>query len=268
MINAGSGHVLRKAELDTVIFKPSLAPLHSWAKLRAEAVCECLRGTVASHISGRLPLGPSSTALAGEPGSPVARPWHAKWQYWDAFVSEASCPLHSNGSLAHSLLRRGTAPLGDVSPTPGDPAKAYKGVRRDLQPGHLRGLEGVPLPTGPSLAVLRLGPGSRGPGTPTAPQRLNPEEAREGRRRGCARRSGERAGRGEQRGQERGALSERGSAGSTARTFLCVARPRRRWPAPGPRPRPRPARRSLPARWQPRPPSILRVSSGRAAGPA
>lgn len=226
MINAGSGHVLRKAELDTVIFKPSLAPLHSWAKLRAEAVCECLRGTVASHISGRLPLGPSSTALAGEPGSPVARPWHAKWQYWDAFVSEASCPLHSNGSLAHSLLRRGTAPLGDVSPTPGDPAKAYKGVRRDLQPGHLRGFEGVPLPAGPSLAVLRLGPGSRGPGTPTAPQRLNPEEAREGRRRGCARRSGERAGRGARgaaRAGARGALRARERGEHRPHLPLCGA---------------------------------------------
>lgn len=56
---------------------------------------------------------------------------------------------------------------------------------------------------------------------------------------------GARGARGAARAGARGALSERGSAGSTARTFLCVARPWRRWPAPGPRPRPRPALRSL-----------------------
>lgn len=215
-------------------------------------------------------LRPSSTALARVPGSSVARPWHAKWLHWGAFVSEAGCPLHPNGSLAHPLLREGTAPLGDVSLIPGDPTRAVRECAEASSLGTCAGPRRVPLPAAPSLAVLRLGPGSRGPGTPAAPQRLNPEEAREGRSTGARRGTGSARGAGSSAGRSAGRSQSAGARGAPpAPSFVWRGRGGA-GPLRVPVPAPAPARRSgpFPARWQPRPPSTLRVSSGRAFGGA
>jgi hypothetical protein len=137
-------------------------------------------------------------------------------------------------------------------------------------PARTRGGSRCPLPAAPSLAVLRLGPGSRGPGTPAAPQRLNPEEARERRSAGARRGTGSARGAGSSAGRSAGRSESAGARGAPpAPSFVWRGRggagPRR-----VPVPAPAPARRSgpFPARWQPRPPSTLRVSSGPASGRA
>lgn len=217
-------------------------------------------------------LRPSSTAQARVPGSSVVRPWHAKWLHWDAFVSEAGCPLHPNGSLAHPLLREGTAPLGDVCLIPGDPTRADRKCSEASSLGTCAGPRRVPLPAAPSLAVLRLGPRSRGPGTPAAPQRLNPEEAGEGRSAGARRRTGSARGAGSSAGRSAGRSQSAGARGAPpAPSFVWRGRGgagSRRVPIPAPAPAPAWSSGSFPARWQPRPPSTLRVSSGRASGRA
>lgn len=166
MINAGSGHVLRKAELDTVILKPSLAPLHSWAKLRAEAVCECLRGTVASHISGRLPLGPLPQPWLGSPG--------AQWRGFGMLSGSTGTPLFLRPVVLCIQMGRsptrssagGQRPLAMCPRHLGTLRRRIRGCAETSSLGTCAGSRGSRCPLAQVSRCYGSDPGAAGPAPP------------------------------------------------------------------------------------------------------